>query len=71
MLLELIDVLLLGENDSDGRFLGIRVRGVLVGLHGYMISRQQEQDRHQREKPKRCSPATSVSDRRQTPSHSA
>jgi hypothetical protein len=71
MLLELIDVLLLGENDSDGGLLGIRVRGVLLGLDGDMISRQQDQDRHQREKPKRCSPATAVSDRRQTPSRSA
>src|SRR5215217_3755897 len=70
MFLELIDVLPLGENNCDGWLLGIRVRGVLLGLNGYMISCQQDQDRHQREKPKRCSPATPVSDSRQTPSRS-
>ena len=71
MLLELLDVLLLGEDDSDGGLLGIRVRRVLLGLDGDMISRQQDQDRHQRQKPKRRPPATSVSDIRQTPSCSA
>src|SRR5829696_6341163 len=70
MLLELIDVLLLGENDSDGGLLGIRVRGVLLGLDGDMISRQQDKARHQREKPNRRPPDTSAAGRGQ-PSRSA
>src|SRR5215210_3279364 len=58
--LELLDVLLLGEDDGDGGLLGVRVRGVLPGLDGDTVSHQQDQDRNQREKPERRSPATSV-----------
>jgi hypothetical protein len=64
--LELIDVLLLGEDDSEDGLLGIRVRRVLPGPYSDLISCQQYQDRYE----KRCSPANSVFDRRQTPSRS-
>src|SRR5215213_9690452 len=56
--LELIDVLLLGEDDGDSWLLGVRVRGILLGLDGDAISGQQHQDRRQREKPERRSPVT-------------
>ena len=49
---ELIDVLLLGEDDGDDGLLGIRVRGVHLGLDGDVISRQQDQNRHNARNPR-------------------